>query len=116
MIKLDDGKYIIGFDNGYQFGKTANYMFDNGVNPLGKVEPSLREHSLKFERKYYKVTEGRAAITEDKVSDENARLLTIVAIAKELAVVGITKADVILAVGLPFSDFGREKKSIGSIL
>lgn len=112
MIKLKNGKYIIGFDNGYQFGKTANVMFDNGVFPLGKVEPSVREHSLKFERKYYKVGEGRAAITEDKVSDENARLLTMVAIAKELSAERITKADVILAVGLPFSDYGREKKEL----
>lgn len=112
MIKLDDGKYIIGFDNGYQFGKTAKFMFDNGVFPLGKVEPSIREHSLKFERRYYKVAEGRAAITEDKVSDENARLLTMVAIAQELSAVGVTKAEVILAVGLPFSDYGREKKGL----
>lgn len=112
MIKLNNGKYIIGFDNGYQFGKTENAMFDNGVFPLGKVEPSIREHSLKYERKYYKVAEGRATITEDKVSDENARLLTMVAIAKELSAEGITKADVILAVGLPFSDFGREKKGL----
>ena len=112
MIQLDKGNYIIGFDNGYQFGKTANFMFENGVFPLGKVEPSVREHSLKFERKYYKVAEGRAAITEDKVSDESARLLTMVAIAKELSTVGVTKAEVVLAVGLPFSDFGREKKEL----
>ena len=112
MIEISNGCYIIGFDNGYQFGKTANFMFDNGVFPLGKVEPSVREHSLKFERKYYKVAEGRAAITEDKVSDENARLLTMVAMAKELSVIGVTKAEVILAVGLPFSDYGREKKRL----
>lgn len=112
MIQLDNGKYIIGFDNGYQFGKTANFIFENGVFPLGKVEPSVRERSLKFERKYYKVAEGRAAITEDKVSDESARLLTMVAMAKELSAVGVIKAEVVLAVGLPFSDFGREKKEL----
>ena len=39
MIEISNGCYIIGFDNGYQFGKTANFMFDNGVFPLGKVEP-----------------------------------------------------------------------------
>lgn len=112
MIDLGNDRYIIGFDNGYQFGKTANHMFDNGVYPLGKVEPAVKEHSLKYERKYYKVAEGRAAITEDKVSDENARLLTMVAMAKELSASDIHRAEVILAVGLPFSDYGRGKKEL----
>ena len=110
MIALNNGQYIIGFDNGYQFGKTVQTLFDNGVYALGKVEPSVKEHSLKYERRFYKVGEGRAVITEDKVSDENARLLTMIAVAKELSFKGITKADIILAVGLPFSDYGREKK------
>ena len=52
-------------------------LFDNGVYEMGKIEPSVKEHSLKYKRKYYKVGEGRAAITEDKVSDENARLLAM---------------------------------------
>ncbi|MEH2959960.1 ParM/StbA family protein [Candidatus Merdisoma sp. JLR.KK006] len=112
MIALSNGQYIIGFDNGYQFGKTAQTLFDNGVYAMGKVEPSVKEHSLKYERKFYKVGEGRAVITEDKVSDENGRLLTMTAIAKELSLKGITKADIILAVGLPFSDYGREKKRV----
>ena len=112
MIALNNGQYIIGFDNGYQFGKTAQTLFDNGVYAMGKVEPSVKEHSLKYERKFYKVGEGRAVITEDKVSDENGRLLTMTAIAKELSLKGITKADIILAVGLPFSDYGREKKRV----
>ena len=112
MIALSNGQYIIGFDNGYQFGKTAQTLFDNGVHAMGKVEPSVKEHSLKYERKFYKVGEGRAVITEDKVSDENGRLLTMTAIAKEFSLKGITKADIILAVGLPFSDYGREKKRV----
>ncbi|MEY8334921.1 ParM/StbA family protein [Lachnospiraceae bacterium 47-T17] len=112
MVKLSNGQYVIGFDNGYQFGKTAQSLFDNGVYAMGTVEPTVKEHSLKYNRKYYKVGEGRAAITEDKVSDENARLLTMVAIAKELEAEGIQKAEVILAVGLPFSDYGREKKAL----
>lgn len=112
MVKLSSGQYVIGFDNGYQFGKTAQSLFDNGVYAMGTVEPTVKEHSLKYGRKYYKVGEGRAAITEDKVSDENARLLTMVAIAKELRTEEIHKAEVILAVGLPFSDYGREKKAL----
>lgn len=112
MIKLNDGTYVVGFDDGYQFGKTANALFDNGVYEMGRVEPSVKEHSLKYERKYYKVGEGRAAITEDKVSDENARLLTMVAVAEELKTEGVRKAEIILAVGLPFSDYGREKKGV----
>ena len=36
----------------------------------------------------------------------------MVAIAKELFAVGVRKAEIILAVGLPFSDYGREKKEL----
>ena len=50
MIDLGDNKYIIGFDNGYQFGKTANLMFDNGVFPLGKVEPVSYTHLDVYKR------------------------------------------------------------------
>lgn len=77
-----------------------------------EVEPSVIEHSLKYGQKFYKVGEGRAAVTEDKVSDENARLLTMAAVAKELSGEGNQKARVFLAVGLPFSDYGREKAQL----
>lgn len=46
MIKLENGSYIIGFDDGYQLGKTSNFVFDNGVHRLGSVEPTLKENSL----------------------------------------------------------------------
>ena len=109
MIRLDDGRYIIGFDDGYQLGKTANFIFDNGVHMLGSAEPTLQENSLFYDGEYFKVGEGRAAITEDKVSDDTARLRTMVGIAMELRKEGLCKAEIILVAGLPFSNYGRDK-------
>lgn len=109
MIKLDDEKYIIGFDDGYQLGKTANFIFDNGVHRLGAVEPTLKENSLFYDGEFFKVGEGRSAITEDKISDDSARLRTMAGIAMELRKARVHKADIILAVGLPFSNYGRDK-------
>lgn len=111
MKKLLDGRYVVGFDNGYQLCKTANYIFDNGVHSLGGVEPSLVENSLFYSGDYYKI-EGRAAITDDKISDQNAFLLTLAGIAKELKREGTTNAKIVLAVGLPFSEYGRMKKEL----
>ena len=72
MIQLENGRYIIDFDDGYHLGKTANFVFDNGVHMLGSAEPTLKENSLFYDGEYFKVGEGRAAITEDKVLDEDA--------------------------------------------
>ena len=109
MIRLDDKRCIIGFDDGYQLGKTANFIFDNGVHMLGSVEPTLKENSLFYDGEYFKVGEGRAAITDDKISDDTARLRTMAGIAMELRKEGLHKAKIVLAVGLPFSSFGRDK-------
>ena len=109
MIPLNNGQYIIGFDDGYQLGKTANFIFDNGVHRLGAVEPTLKENSLFYDGEFFKVGEGRSAITEDKISDDSARLRTMAGIAMELRNAGLHKAKIVLAVGLPFSNYGRDK-------
>lgn len=109
MIKLNNGSCIIGFDDGYQLGKTANFIFDNGVHMLGSAEPTLKENSLFYDGEFFKVGEGRAAITDDKISDDTARLRTMAGVAMELRKEGIHKAEVILAAGLPFSNYGRDK-------
>ena len=109
MIPLNNGQYVIGFDDGYQLGKTANFIFDNGVHLLGSAEPTLKENSLFYDGEFFKVGEGRAALTEDKFSDDDARIRTMAGMAMELRNAGLHKADVVLAVGLPFSDHGRDK-------
>nr|WP_300892914.1 ParM/StbA family protein [uncultured Acetatifactor sp.] len=112
MVRLEERKYIIGFDDGYQLGKTASHVFNNGIHRLGATEPTLKEHSLFYDGEYFKVGEGRAAITEDKVSDDGARLRTMAAAAMELGGAGIHKAEVVLAVGLSFSNYGRDKPKL----
>lgn len=109
MIKLENGNYIIGFDDGHQLGKTANFVFDNGVHMLESVEPTLKENSLFYDGEFFKVGEGRSAITDDKISDVTARLRTMAGIAMELRREEIRNTDVVLAVGLPFSNYGRDK-------
>ena len=93
-------------------GKTANFIFDNGVHFLGSAEPTLKENSLFYDEEYFKVGEGRTAITEDKVSDESTRLRTMTGIAMELRKEKLHKAEVILAVGLPFYNYGRDKLNL----
>ena len=112
MKKTSDGAYIIGFDDGYQMAKTATEVFENGVYPMSDSEPTINENSLYYEGRLYKIGEDRAVITEDKLSDNNARLLTMVAMAKELRKERIFDARVVLGVGLPFSNYGRDKAKL----
>ena len=80
---------------------------------LGSAEPTLQENSLFYDGDFFKVGEGRAAITDDKISDDTARLRTMAGIAMELRQEELHKAKIVLAVGLPFSSFGRDKLKAG---
>ena len=112
MIKINNGSVIIGFDDGYQLGKTVNHIFDNGVHLLGQTEPTLQEGSLFYDGDYYKVGEGRAAITDDKTSNSDGLIRTMAAVGMELRDAGMDHADVVLAVGLPFTNYGSDRKKL----
>lgn len=68
------------------------------LEEFGAVEPTLKENSLFYDGEFFKVGEGRSAITEDKISDDSARIRTMAGIAMELRKAGVNKADIILAV------------------
>lgn len=106
---LSDKKLLVaGIDHGFSMMKTTHSVFENGVEKLGG-EATLSNNTLVYEGTYYKVGEGRLPMMATKTENENYFLLTLAAVAKELDVHQQTKADVILAVGLPFSRFGKEK-------
>lgn len=109
MIKLGEKKYLVGVDNGYQFVKTSSLLFENGIREMS-VEPSIKDHTMRINGRFYKVGEGRAGLSRDKVSDEANRLLCYAAVAQEMRKLGLRDIDLYLAVGVPFADYGRMKK------
>ncbi len=106
---------LCGLDHGFSTMKTTHAIFDNGVEQLGG-EATLSNNTLVYNGKNYKVGEGRLPMMKTKTEDESYFLLTLAGVAKELDVYHKQSADVILAVGLPFSRFGQEKQGFRDYL
>ena len=106
----------IGVDHGYAAMKTAHCSFPSGLAEY-EHEPYTQKNVLCYDGKYYVVGSGRQPLQKDKTADENYYLLTLAAIAKEIAYRNApTTTPVILAAGLPLTSFGREKKTFRAYL
>lgn len=115
MFMSDRRLLVVGIDHGFSMMKTPHATFENGVEKLGG-EATLTNNTLIYQGNYYKVGEGRLPLMQTKTEDDNYFLLTLAAIAKEMDIYQQCKADVILAVGLPFSRFGKEKEDFNHYL
>ncbi len=115
MFISDRRLLVVGIDHGFSMMKTPHATFENGVEKLGG-EATLTNNTLIYRGNYYKVGEGRLPLMQTKTEDENYFLLTLAAVAKEMDIYQQHKADVILAVGLPFSRFGKEKEDFYNYL
>lgn len=115
MYFNDKNLLLCGLDHGFSTMKSAHVIFDNGVEELGG-EATLSNNTLVYNGKNYKVGEGRLPMMKTKTEDESYFLLTLAGVAKELDVYRKQSADVILAVGLPFSRFGQEKQEFRDYL
>ena len=106
----------IGVDHGYAAMKTAHCSFPSGLAEY-EHEPYTQKNVLRYDGKYYVIGSGRQPLQKDKTADENYYLLTLAAIAKEIAYRNApTTTPVILAAGLPLTSFGREKKAFQAYL
>ena len=74
----------IGVDHGYAAMKTAHCSFPSGLAEY-EHEPYTQKNVLCYDGKYYIVGSGRQPLQKDKTADENYYLLTLAAIAKEIA-------------------------------
>ncbi|MGB4659464.1 MAG: ParM/StbA family protein [Mobilitalea sp.] len=101
---------VIGIDHGWSHIKSVTSVFSTSIeeNP----SPTFFKDVLEYQGKYYNIGGGRLEVKNTKVENEDFYLLTLAAIAKELAKRGdVRKSNVYLAVGLPLTRFGEEKQA-----
>ena len=75
---------IIGVDHGYAAMKTTHFSFHTGL-VAHEHEPYTLNNVLEYGGKYYVVGSGRQPLQKDKTQTEDYYLLTLAAVAKELA-------------------------------
>lgn len=119
-IKGGQGKWItnieaIGIDHGWFGMKTVHEVFTSGCREIS-TEPTFTENLLEYGGKYYKIGSKSLEVKDTEVTDEKYYILTLAAVAKELKIRGKKTAHVLLAVGLPLTRFGDEKKDFVSYL
>lgn len=98
LIAIDHGNYAI---------KTVHFRFMSGL-ARHSTKPPMADEVLEYGGSYWTLAGKRLAYQRDKTSDESFFILTLFAIAKEMAYAGtmpdVEKID--LAVGLPPEHYG----------
>ncbi len=104
---------FIGVDTGYHLIKTRNHIFSNGVMRFDG-EPPLQTETIQVSSdECYAIGGERLTVMDDKTANEDYRVLTLAAIAKELQTRGTpTPVRVVLGVGVPFRRMNKEKDQL----
>lgn len=102
LIAIDHGNYAI---------KTPHFSFISGLSEH-TVKPPLADEVLEYEGKYWTLTSKRLSYMRDKTKDDRYFILSLFAIAKELASADSNAAfeQIDLAVGLPPEHYGALKE------
>lgn len=113
---LQEEPVVIGIDHGFSLLKSKHHIFSNRITKCSG-RPPVVENSFYYDGSYYCIGGERKTVNEDKTSDEDFFLLTLVAIAKELKTRELPNAvSVIIGVGIPFKRFGKEQAKLVAYL
>ena len=98
---------LVAIDHGNFAVKTPHFSFISGLAEH-TVKPPLADEVLEYEGKYWTLSGKRLSYMRDTTRDDRYFILSLFAIAKELAAAGSNSAfeQVDLAVGLPPEHFG----------
>lgn len=101
---------IVGVDAGYGNMKTASCTFPTGLVAYDE-KPYFTENLLVYKSRFYIIGSGHKEFNSQKITDEDYYILTLAAIARELSTQKITRAKIVLAVGLPLAWMGKQKEA-----
>jgi plasmid segregation protein ParM len=101
---------LIAIDHGNKQIKTESRIFTSGIRE-SDTKPPFGNDILKYNGKYYTLSDKRIPYMRDKTSDDRFYILTLFAIAFELEDRGYRDPDVLpvkLLIGLPPAHFGAQ--------
>lgn len=105
----------LGIDHGFGNIKTKHCILKSGVKGFEK-EPEVMHRVVGYADRYYAVGGSRMEVKDDKTVDDDYYILTLAAVAEELKVRGIHRADVVIGAGLPLTRVGAEKDAFRTYL
>lgn len=102
---------LIAIDHGNDSIKTEHYRFRSGLT-AHKAKPSMMDGLLEYNGVYYTLSRDRLPYMRNKTDDDRFFILSLFAIARELADKEIcAPVEIDLAVGLPPEHFGPLKET-----
>ena len=99
---------IVAVDAGYGNMKTASCAFPTGLVAYDE-RPYFTENLLVYNDRFYIIGSGHKEFSDQKVMDEDYYILTLAAIARELNTQKVTRAKIVLAVGLPLTWMAKQQ-------
>ena len=115
MKELNYKPVLVAIDHGYGQIKTPNFVFPTGVKPCFGT-PAFDADILEWAGRKYIIGLGHKEVRVDKTADEDFRLLTMAAIARELDLKDLRTASIYLALGLPLDWAADQKEKFRSYM
>lgn len=106
---------IVSVDHGNSFIKGHGIKYPSFCTE-SQYEQILSTNTIKYKGRYFTVTDGRFPMMSDKTQDEKYFILTLPTVAITLRRIGLRKANICIAAGLPIIYFSSLKESFKQYL
>ena len=99
----------LGIDNGNYNTKSSEHLLHASGFTVSDREFITDDMQLFYDGAYYAIGGKRMAFQQDKTKEQDTFILSLPSIAHAMHKEGVSKADVVLGVGLPIDIYGTQK-------